>query len=224
MNQPVQDCVYVDTGPGVRAAVIWLHGLGVDGHDFEPIVPELRLPASLPTRFIFPHAPMRPVTINNGMVMRAWYDIAGFDLEQHQDSEAIRESAEIVRALIEAQVERGIRTENIVLAGFSQGGAIALYTGLRYPQPLAGILALSTYLPLADRLATEAHDSNQNTPIMLAHGTADPVVPLELGVLSQDRLEQYGYTVHWHTYPMQHGVCPQEIADVSTWLQSRLGG
>lgn len=217
------DCVTVETGVAVAAAVIWLHGLGADGHDFEAIVPQLRLPADQPTRFIFPHAPMRPVTINNGMVMRAWYDITGFGVTQRQDEVGIRQSAEIVETLIQHEIDRGLSTENIILAGFSQGGAIALHAGLRHPKPLAGILALSTYLPLSDRLTAEAHEMNRNVPILMAHGSRDPVVPMDLACRSRDQLEQHGYAVSWHDYPIQHGVCQDEIAEIGTWLRTRLG-
>lgn len=222
LDQSATECISVETGSDVSAAVIWLHGLGADGHDFEPIVPQLRLPRTPHIRFVFPHAPMRPVTINNGMVMRAWYDISGFDLGRRQDNDGIEHSAQIVNGLIQAEVARGLRTAAIVVAGFSQGGAIALHAGLRYPEPLAGILALSAYLPLADRLSAEAHEVNRKVPIMMAHGTADPTVPLPLAALSRDQLRQQGYTVNWHAYPMQHGVCPQELDDISAWLRARL--
>lgn len=205
-----------------RASVIWLHGLGADGNDFVPIAPELRLPDTLGVRFIFPHAPVRRVTLNAGMPMRAWYDITGLDENAVEDDAGIRKSAAMVTALIEAETARGIPASRIVLAGFSQGGAIALHTGLRHPERLAGIMALSTYLPLRDKLDTEASEVNRETPIFMAHGSLDPMLPQQLGELSRDRLRQHGYDVAWHSYPMAHQVCLEEIRDIGTWLQDRL--
>ena len=203
--------------------VIWLHGLGADGHDFEGIVPALQLPPSLAIKFIFPHAPMIPVTINNGYVMRAWYDILGMDIGSQQDEAGIRQSQQALAQMIDQQVESGFAPERIVLAGFSQGGAIVLQTGLRYPQRLAGLMALSTYLPLADTLQAEKSPLNQNIPIFMAHGDSDPVVRPELAYLSRARLEQQGYALEWHEYrAMQHGVNEQEIGDISRWLQKIL--
>lgn len=203
-------------------AVIWLHGLGADGHDFEPIVPELKLPPACSIRFIFPHAPQRAVTINAGVVMRAWYDIRSMQIEQLEDETGIRESERQVQALIARENARGIASEKIVLAGFSQGGAIALHTGLRYPQPLAGIIGLSTYLPLVDRVGAERSPVNQQTPILLAHGMYDPIVPFHLAEDTHYFLQQYDYGVELHRYPMQHSVCGEEIDLISAWLQARL--
>jgi phospholipase/carboxylesterase len=204
------------------AAVIWLHGLGADGHDFVPIVQELRLPPSMAVRFIFPHARPRPVTINNGFVMRAWYDIKGISREAFEDEEGIRESERVVRELIANEVGRGIPENRIVIAGFSQGGAIALQSALRHPQTLAGVMALSTYLPLRASLAKEGSVANRSTPILMCHGTQDGVVPLSLGEASRDVLKGLGYDVDWRTYPMQHSVCVEEVNDMSRWLQSQL--
>ena len=205
-----------------QASVIWLHGLGADGHDFEAIVPELDLPESSSVRFIFPHAPERPVTINSGYVMRAWYDIQSLDFDAAQDAAGIRQSAEQVAALIEAEHQRGIPYEKIILAGFSQGGVIALQTGLRFPHRLAGILALSTYLALPNTLAAEASAVNRDIPIFMAHGIDDSVVPFPLGEASQQQLVALGYCVQWHRYPMDHSVHPDEIVDLATWLVETL--
>jgi phospholipase/carboxylesterase len=204
------------------AAVIWLHGLGADGFDFVPIVDELRLPASLPVRFIFPHATPRPVTINNGFVMRAWYDILGFGPERAEDEAGIRESDGIVKRYIEQQISEGIPASKIVIAGFSQGGAIAFQSGLRYPQRLAGIMALSTYLPLRGSVAAEASAANRDVPILMCHGVRDGVVPAQLGQASRDVLQGLGYQIDWRTYPMEHSVCMEEVMDISKWLQARL--
>jgi phospholipase/carboxylesterase len=198
-------------------AVIWLHGLGADGHDFEPIAPELRVRRAV--RFVFPHAPIRPVTINNGLEMRAWYDIAGFDFRV-EDDPGIRASAAAVARLVDREVERGVAAERIVLAGFSQGGAIALHLGLREPRRLAGVLALSTYLPLATTLAHEKSAANAALPIFMAHGEYDPVIPLALGDNSRRFLEREGYAVDWHVYPMPHSVCAPEIAAIAAWLEA----
>ena len=218
-----QHAVIIEPRYSHKASVIWLHGLGADGHDFEPIVPELHLPDNLGIRFIFPHAPVRPVTINGGMAMRAWYDVRGSDLSKQEDAVSIEDSARILDSYINAELAEGIAAGKIVIAGFSQGGAIILHAGLRYPERLAGLLALSTYLPLPDRLAGEAHPENAAVPIMMLHGTFDPVIPVTLGKRSCDFLQQSGYPVEWRTYPMQHAVCPQEIRDISLWLKTRLG-
>lgn len=199
-----------------EASVILLHGLGADGHDFAPIVPELGLGGKV--RFVFPHAPHRPVTINGGYVMRAWYDLTGTSFDAHEDEAGIRASSQQVEALIAREVERGVPAARIVLAGFSQGGAIALHAGLRHAQALAGILALSTYLPLRARLAAEASAAGREVPILMCHGTEDPVVPLALGEGSARLLSEAGYPVEWRTYPMPHSVCPEEIADIAGWL------
>ena len=217
------DAVIVEPQITPTAAVIWLHGLGADGFDFVPIVSELRLPESLAVRFIFPHATPRPVTINNGFVMRAWYDIKGFGPDRPEDETGIRESEGVVRGYLEQQIAQGICADRIVLAGFSQGGAIALQAGLRYPQRLAGIMALSTYLPLRATVAQEASQANRDVPILMCHGAYDPVVVPQLGEMSRDILRGLGYSIEWHSYPMEHSVCTDEIADISRWLQARLG-
>jgi len=207
---------------GSQAAVIWLHGLGADGYDFVPLVPELRLPEELGVRFVFPHAPARPVTINNGFVMRAWYDIKGLSAQGPQDEEGIAQSQSLVQDLIVREVAQGIDVRRIAIAGFSQGGAIALHSALRYPQRLAGVLALSTYLPLHDNLAREAAAANRDVPIFMCHGTGDPVLPLQLGEMSRDYLNALGYQVEWKQYSMRHEVSAQEVADISAWLVKRL--
>ena len=199
-------------------SVIWLHGLGANGHDFEPIVPELKLTAVEKIRFVFPHAPAQPVTINGGIVMPAWYDIASSQLDHWEDDSGIRRSQQYIEALLQRENTRGVDSEHIILAGFSQGGAIALHTGLRYPQPLAGILALSTYLPLVQTVQQEATAINLDVPIFMAHGSNDPVVPLRLGDDSRHYLQQLGYQPEWQTYFMEHSVCPDEIKDISQWL------
>jgi phospholipase/carboxylesterase len=211
-----------ETATPPRYSVIWLHGLGADGNDFAPIVPQLVDPAWPPLRFVFPHAPVRPVTINNGMSMRAWYDIAAFDLHARQDEAGMRASIDEVAALIEREHSRGMPSERIVLAGFSQGGAIALAAGLRHTDKLAGIVALSTYVPLRESLADERSAANAATPIFWGHGSHDPVVAVQRGSESRDLLQALGYTVDWHTYPMAHAVCAEEIADLRGWLDLRL--
>lgn len=216
------NAVIIEPARQHRSSVIWLHGLGADGHDFEPVVPELGLPGDHGIRFIFPHAPVRPVTINGGIPMRAWYDVRHPDLRMQEDTAAIRESSAIIGDYIERELSAGIPAESIILAGFSQGGAIALYCGLRYPQKLAGILALSTYLPLPDSLADEASAANSETPILMCHGMYDPVIPVSAGEQSRDRLQQSGYRVTWHSYPMQHAVCMEEIRLIAGWLKDRL--
>ncbi|MBU0587639.1 MAG: dienelactone hydrolase family protein [Gammaproteobacteria bacterium] len=212
----------IESAPNPTAAVIWLHGLGADGNDFAAIVPELDLSGCPPIRFVFPHAPSIPVTINGGYVMPAWYDIRGANLVQGEDDAGIRQSAQAVEALIAHEVARGIPASRIVLAGFSQGCAMVLHTGLRHPAKLAGIMALSGYLPLARTLASERHAANQHTPIFMAHGIADPVVALARAEESRQALSQLGYALQWHTYPMPHSVHPQEIADMGVFLQSVL--
>ncbi|HET7330713.1 carboxylesterase [Dyella sp.] len=212
----------IETAANPVYSIVWLHGLGADGHDFAPIVPELVMPEWPAIRFVFPHAPVRPVTINNGMAMRAWYDIYGFDLLSRQDETGTRESIVQVEALITREQERGVPSERILLAGFSQGGAIALAAGLRHEQKLAGIIALSTYLPIAHTLAAERSASNAGVPIFWGHGTYDPVVALQRGVESRAALEALGYQVDWHTYPMPHAVCPEEVADLRRWIGARL--
>ena len=206
------DAVEIETGSPPQAAVIWLHGLGADGHDFEPIVPELRL--AKPVRFVFPHAPVQPVTINQGMRMRAWYDIFQFG-GGREDDEGIRASQKLLEKLIE---EQPVPPEKIILAGFSQGGAIVLQTALRYPKKLAGVMALSTYLPIAATLAAERNAANAQIPIFMAHGQYDDVIPIRRAQDSKAALEKSGYGVEWHEYPMPHSVCGEEVRDISAWL------
>jgi phospholipase/carboxylesterase len=219
------EAIEVETGRNPAAAVVWLHGLGADGNDFVPIVNELDLAGAPAIRFVFPHAPVRPVTINNGMMMRAWYDVLFGDLEgssKRADERGVRESQAQVEALIEREAGRGIAPEKIVLAGFSQGGAVTLQTGLRYSKKLAGLMALSTYLPLAESLPKEAAPANRQTPIFMAHGAYDGVIPLVMGAGSMTLLTGMGHPVEWRQYPMQHSVCPQEIEDIGAWLRKVL--
>jgi len=213
--------VELATGANPKGTVIWMHGLGADGWDFVPIVRELPLTDGLELRFIFPHAPQRPVTINNGMVMPAWYDIAMNEIDRKADERGIRESQAAVERLLERERARGVASDKIVLAGFSQGGAIALQTGLRHAEPLAGILALSTYLALEDSLDREAAPANRRTPIFMAHGTQDPIVPLGLAQASKAKLEARGYPIEWHTWPMPHSICAEEVEAIATWLEAR---
>jgi phospholipase/carboxylesterase len=214
------DTVEMETAPIPRAAIVWMHGLGADGHDFAPIVPELSLP--FPARFVFPHAPMRPVTINGGAVMRAWYDVRGIGGVRREDAEGVRVSQTQIEALVARERARGIDAARIVLAGFSQGGAMALHTGLRHPERLAGVLALSCFLPLADTLAAEAAPANRDVPIFMAHGSRDPLIPMERAKAARDILTGLAFRVDWHEYPMPHSVCVEEIADVSAWLSTVL--
>lgn len=220
--------IEVETGANPDGSVIWLHGLGADGHDFESIVPELRLAGELSLRFVFPHAPARPVTINNGMSMRAWYDIFSLDRGGPQDEAGIRDSSDLLLQLIADQVNRGIRKDRIVLAGFSQGGAIAIHTALRYEEPLGGLMALSTYLPLSNFFAAEVVNNEESQtrdlPVFMAHGSFDPVVPMQLGEHSARAIETAGFAVAWREYPMAHTVCPQEIVDIREWLMSVFAG
>jgi phospholipase/carboxylesterase len=216
--------IELNTGADPAGTIIWMHGLGADGWDFVPIVRELPLPDDLALRFIFPHAPVQPVTINNGMEMRAWYDIAMNDISRLPDEGGIRESQAAVERLIARERDRGIDSSRIVLAGFSQGGAIALQTGLRHANRLGGIVALSTYLPLEDSLDAEASSANRATPIFMAHGTDDPVVPVQLAEIARALLQKRGYEVEWHTWPMPHSVCGEEIEAVSAFLGRILGG
>lgn len=214
-----QASVTLEPSAPPSATVIWLHGLGADGFDFVPLIPELNLQRTSAVRFIFPHARARPVTINNGYVMRAWYDIRSIGRGEVEDEAGIRESQAIVEALIAAQASSGIGPERVVIAGFSQGGAVALQTALRHSQALAGVLALSTYLPMRQSLAQEATPANRNIPILMCHGSRDPVVPMQLGELSRQVLAEQGYVVDWRTYPMEHSLCPAEVGDISVWLQ-----
>ena len=212
------ETVEVNTGEDPCGSVIWLHGLGADGHDFEPIVPELRLPTTIPLRFVFPHAPVRPVTINGGMSMRAWYDILSLDAEGRADAEGVRESSVLLGSLVEREIERGIAPEKIVVAGFSQGGAIAINTVLHTTRQLAGLMALSTYIPLPGEVA--ASTGYRGLPVFMAHGSLDPMLPLQWGRAAADMLIDAGFSVEWHDYPMAHAVCPEEIDDIRAWLLS----
>jgi len=214
-----REAVEIETGRNPQAAIIWLHGLGADGHDFEPIVPELVRPTDRPLRFVFPHAPMRPVTLNGGYVMRAWYDIIAIDRRAAEDEQGIRASQALVTELIRGENTRGIPSERIVLAGFSQGAAMALFCGTRYPERLAGIIGLSCYQVLAIRFDAERLPANQHTPIFLGHGMQDPVVIPALGEAASRQLQAAGYEVEWHAYSMPHSVCPQEVIDIAAWLR-----
>ena len=218
------ESIEIETGDNPCASVIWLHGLGADGHDFEAIVPELKLPTELPIRFVFPHAPMRPITINGGMVMRGWYDIIDLDdLDRRADPKGIAESADMIETMIAREVgERGVPAANIVLAGFSQGGVIALHVGLRHPARLAGIMGLSTYLSLAEELEAEASAANRDVPIFMAHGTHDPVIPIKLAETGRDTLIRLGWQPRWESYPMPHAIHPTEVEHIGGWLRERL--
>lgn len=209
----------IEPAGAARASVIWMHGLGADARDFEPIVPELRLSAELGVRFVFPNAPIRPVTVNGGMRMRAWYDVLSTDLPRREDPDGVYASERAINALLEREKQRGVPVDRIVLAGFSQGGAMALHTGLRYPDRLAGILALSCYIPLAGKLNDERRPANQPTPIFMAHGDYDTVIPMRYGQQSAELLKNLGYRVEWRDYGMGHEVCWEEIRDVGKWLE-----
>jgi phospholipase/carboxylesterase len=213
--------IEIETGKNPTASIIWLHGLGADGNDFAPIVPELRLPKTA-IRFVFPHAPVQPVTINGGMRMRAWYDIADGAIRR-EDERGVRASQVLIENLIVREKERGTKAERLVLAGFSQGGAIALQTGLRHPERIAGIMALSTYVPVGEKLSSEASTANRDVPIFMAHGSYDPIIPLVRAEQSRKLLESLGYPVEWREYGMPHSVCPEELADVGAWLGKVLG-
>ncbi len=218
------DCVHAGDPNGERA-VIWLHGLGASGHDFEPIVPELNLPPDHGIHFVFPHAPNQPVTVNAGVVMPAWYDIIALQADAPEDEAGIKQSEQRILTLIEAEQARGVKTENIILAGFSQGGVMALYTGLRFKSPLGGVMTLSCYLPLVASLMREAEQGDlapRSLPIFQAHGLHDPVVAYSMGEDSKFYLQQLGYQPEWHSYPMQHSVCEEEIEDIGRWLKQRL--
>ncbi|WP_333971182.1 alpha/beta hydrolase [Alteromonas mediterranea] len=222
MTQQLLPCVEINPSTAPDACVIWLHGLGDSGHGFAPIVPELKLPDSMAVKFLFPHAPERPITINGGMRMRAWYDIKSLDFESRADLEGVKESAEQVEQLIKAQIESGIKAERIVLAGFSQGGVIALHLAPRFSQKLAGVMALSTYMCEPALLSSEALDVNRETPIMMAHGEQDEVIPVFMGNAAFKTLNECGFKATWQTYTMQHNVCMQELNDISAWLQKLL--
>lgn len=214
------DMIEVESEGTPTASVIWLHGLGADGHDFHPIVPELGLPRNI--RFVFPHAPKMPVTINNGYVMRAWYDILESGLHARQDEVGVRHSGKLIEALIRRENEKGIPCSRIILAGFSQGGAMTLFTGLRYPEKLAGLMVLSAYLPIEDKTLAEVRQENLEVPIFMAHGTHDPMVPISSAQRAHKTLTERGASILWKDYPMPHSVCPQEIAHISTWLRETL--
>lgn len=215
------DCIEIETAPNPAHSVIWMHGLGADGNDFVPIVDELELPA-LPIRFVFPHAPMQAVTVNNGYVMRAWYDVLSSDFAQRTDVAGVRASQALIEALIAREKGHGIVASNIVLAGFSQGGAMALHTGLCHPERLAGVMVLSSYVPIPDALSTEAHMSNHDVPIFMAHGRSDPIIPLSAAVQSRDLLVSSNYPVEWHDYSMPHSVCAEELDHIGAWLRKIL--
>jgi phospholipase/carboxylesterase len=222
LSEPLLDCIEMQTGPTPTASVIWLHGLGADGNDFAPIVPEMDLTGCPAIRFVFPHANTMPVTINNGYVMRAWYDILGVDLVRREDEVGIRQSAAQIEALIARERSRGIASNKIILAGFSQGCAMALFTGLRHAETLAGIVALSGYLPIADKTAADVSPANKATPIFMAHGAQDPVVPQARAIASRDLLTGFGYSIEWQSYPMPHSVHPKEIADIAGFIRKVL--
>jgi phospholipase/carboxylesterase len=220
MPEPLA-AIEIETGKNPAASIIWLHGLGADGNDFAPIVPELRLPKTA-IRFVFPHAPVQPVTINGGMRMRAWYDISD-GANRREDERGVRASQALIETLIGREKERGTKAERLVLAGFSQGGAIALQTGLRHPERIAGIMALSTYVPVGETLTAEASAANRDVPIFMAHGSYDPVIPLGRAEQSRGLLQSLGYPVEWREYGMPHSVCPEELADIGAWLGKVLG-
>ena len=219
MNTPLQTFV-IEPKQAANYSVIWMHGLGATAHDFEDIVPLLQLPAHANVRFVFPQAPTQPITINNGMPMPAWYDIYHLDRLENQDQQGVQASQMAINTLIDLEVNNGMAADHIILAGFSQGGAMALHTGLRYPQKLAGIMALSCYLPVSDLLEAEKHHANDNTPIFVAHGTFDPVLPYILAELSMAELKRHGYTLTTHQYPMGHEMNIDEVNDISTWLSN----
>jgi phospholipase/carboxylesterase len=223
MNNPVLDSIQIETAPNPTASVIWLHGLGADGNDCVPIVRELDLSGCPAIRFVFPHAPTMPVTINNGYVMRAWYDILGTDIARREDEAGLRKSQALVEQLIAREKARGIAADHIVLAGFSQGCAMTLQTGLRHPEKLAGLLCLSGYLPIHATVQDERHSTNHDTPIFLAHGRGDNVIPIDRAEKSRDMLQALGYKIEWHEYMMPHSVCEEEIDDIGAWLKRVLG-
>ena len=219
----MNDAVVIEAKENHRASVIWLHGLGADGNDFAPVVPELGIADELGVRYIFPHAPRRAVTVNGGMVMRSWYDIKDPDLSKGRDRKDFDASAKILEQYIEAEIESGIPASKIIVAGFSQGGAITLHCGLAYHRQLAGMLVLSSYLPFAEILDDEHSGINHMTPILMAHGEYDPLIPIDFARQSADTLKQRGYDLAWHSFPMQHGVCIEEIKLIGDWLNKQLG-
>ena len=223
MTSATLETIQIETGPNPTASVIWLHGLGASGDDFVPIVRELDLDGVAAIRFIFPHAPTMPVTINNGYVMRAWYDIIGADLSRREDEKGLRGSQRMVEQLIAQEKARGVPAGRIVLAGFSQGCAMTMQTGLRHPEKLAGLLCLSGYVPLHTTIADERHAANQDTPIFMAHGRGDQVIPIIRAEQSRDLLRSLGYEVEWHEYVMPHSVCQEEVDDIGAWFRRVLG-
>ncbi|MFT3928625.1 MAG: alpha/beta hydrolase [Myxococcales bacterium] len=224
MSTPLLDCVERETGADPQWTVLWLHGLGADGHDFEPIVPELVRAEWPALRFVFPHAPVRAITINNGVRMRAWYDIASFDFSRRADETGVDQSIAQVGALIAREAERGVPASRLILAGFSQGGAITYSLGARREAPLAGLVALSAYLPNVDKLASFATPASKKQPVFSAHGLGDPVVPLQIGQASAEAMRAAGYALEWKTYPMGHQVCAEEIRDLGNWMSLRFSG
>lgn len=211
-------CVEVEPSKPANATVIWLHGLGADGHDFEPVVPALKLPESLPIRFVFPNAPHQPVTVNGGMVMPAWYDILEMSIERKIDVDGLLKSVQQIDALIQREIDRGIASDRIVLAGFSQGGAVAYHAALCYPKRLAGLITLSTYMATAELIEQQRSDINRNIPVVIHHGTADDVVPISLGTQATEKLQQLGYQPQWHSWPIDHGLCLEEVESIGEWL------
>jgi len=212
--------IQIDTQNNPDCCVIWLHGLGANGHDFEPIVGELNLPTSIRARFIFPHAPIQAVSLNNGVQMPAWYDIYGLEMNSQEDNKGIANITEEIHALIQQQIDAGISADNIVLAGFSQGGALTLYAGLSYPRPLAGLMALSCYLPLREQIESYAKNTTRELPIFMAHGNLDDVVPLAFAQLAKELLQAQGFSITWHDYSCAHTVCAEEIQDIRDYLIS----
>ena len=223
MHEPMLPTVEIETGTTPDASIIWMHGLGADGHDFEPVVPELGLPGDLAVRFVFPHAPSMPVSINGGYIMPAWYDVRHTDLGIEHDEEGIARSARQIRLLIEQEQMRGIAAARIIIAGFSQGAAMAIHVGLTHPESLAGIIALSGYLLQPETLEDKRSKANQHTPVFMAHGVEDPVVPFALGEHAARTISTWGHEVAWHAYPMAHHVCPEEIRAIGGWIAERLG-
>ncbi len=221
MTAQTLESVIINSGENPNHTIIWLHGLGADGHDFEPVVPELKLPTSLPVKFIFPHAPVRPITLNAGMAMRGWYDLKSLELDRSkQDPDGVRESSDQILELIQTEIEHGTPAENIILAGFSQGGAIALFTALTGPIKLAGVMGLSTYLPLAPEDLMSIKSDYQSLPIFMGHGDFDDIVQIKYAEMSRDLMKSQGFNPEWHTYSVAHGITPQEIQDISSWIQT----
>ena len=224
MTHLLPEYIEAETGTVPQHCVIWLHGLGADGRDFADLPGMLNLPAQMSIRFLFPHAPMRPITLNGGMTMRGWYDVTGLEASRKEDLEGLQASSDLVTALIHQEVARGIPANQILLGGFSQGGALSLYLGLRYPNRLAGIVGLSTYLPAASRLRVERSEVNQNTRVFMGHGLHDPMVSFQSGDASRRLLEELGYPITWRTYPMQHSICESEMRDLAEFFVGCLSG